>query len=86
MTMTAMTAAVLSSVRIAQSGIASAVLTTSRQVGGVLGPVIAGMLISGTSFMWGMHIALLMVAAGFFLGFFLTLVVVPRGNSSWQKK
>lgn len=86
MTMTAMTAAVLSSVQTTQSGTASAVLTTSRQVGGVLGPAITGMLISGTSVASGMHIALLMVAAGFSLGFFLTLVVVPRGYSSLQKK
>lgn len=76
MTMTAMTAAVLSSIGGKQAGVGSAVLNISRQVGGVLGPTLAGTLVSANSVAPGMHLALLIVAGGFSLSLLLTRLAV----------
>lgn len=65
MTMTAMT---------------TAALNVSRQVGGVLGPTLAGTLVGANSLVWGMRITLLIVAGGFFLSLLLTLIAV-RSNT-----
>lgn len=43
----AMTAAALGSVAPAQSGIAAGILNTSRQIGGVLGVALTGVLLAG---------------------------------------
>jgi len=80
LTMPAMTAAALSSVQATQAGIGSAALNTSRQVGGVLGPVLAGTLVTSASFLTGMQSALLIISGGFFLSFALTLLFVPRNH------
>ena len=77
-----MTAAVLSSVEVTQAGIGSAVLNTSRQVGGVLGPVLAGTLVTSGLFLLGMQSALLLVSGGFCLSFVLTLLFVPNALQS----
>lgn len=67
MTSPAMTAAVLSSVAPEWSGIASAMLSAARQTGGVLGVALLGTLVSGATFVSSMHLALLIIALGFWL-------------------
>lgn len=81
MIMPAMTVAVLSSVKVTQAGIGSAVLNTSRQVGGVIGPVLAGTLVSTASFRTGMQSALLMISGGFLLCFVLSLLFISPNHS-----
>jgi MFS transporter, DHA2 family, methylenomycin A resistance protein len=72
-TMPAMTAAVIASAPGARSGIASAALNASRQVGGVLGVAMLGALVSGTDFIAGMHVALAVAGGVFLAGWLLTL-------------
>lgn len=67
MNLPAMTAAVLAAVPAERSGVASAILNTARQTGGVLGTAFLGSLVSGAAFVSGMHLALLIVALGFWL-------------------
>jgi DHA2 family methylenomycin A resistance protein-like MFS transporter len=80
LTMPAMTTTVLSSAPASQSGIASAILNSMRQVGGVLGVAVLGVFVSGASFIQGMHLALIVVALIFLLGCSLTLIYVPKGK------
>ncbi|MBV9388058.1 MAG: MFS transporter [Chroococcidiopsidaceae cyanobacterium CP_BM_ER_R8_30] len=80
MTMPAMTTTVLASAPSEQSGIASAILNSMRQVGGVLGVAVLGVFVSGTSFVKGLHLALFVVALTFFIGCTLTLIYVPNGK------
>jgi MFS transporter, DHA2 family, methylenomycin A resistance protein len=51
------TAAVLSSAPTGSTGIASAVVNASRQVGGLLGVALLGSLVAGGSFVTGLHLA-----------------------------
>ena len=78
--MPAITTTVLASSPTAQSGIASAIFNSMRQIGGVLGVAILGVFVSGTSFIQGMHLALVVVALVFLLGCALTLRYVPKGK------
>ncbi|QBD75732.1 DHA2 family efflux MFS transporter permease subunit [Ktedonosporobacter rubrisoli] len=78
-TMPAMTTAVVSSVPRERSGIASAVLNTSRQVGEVLGVALLGSLIDvHRAFMTGMHVALGIAGGAFLLGAVLSFCFVQR--------
>jgi DHA2 family methylenomycin A resistance protein-like MFS transporter len=76
MAVPAMTTAILNAVPKSQVGVASALLNTSRQLGGVLGVAIVGSILGSLSersaFLAGMHIALLLVALLFLLGSVLT--------------
>ena len=78
--MPAITTTVLASAPTAQSGIASAIFNSMRQLGGVLGVAILGVFVSGTSFVHGMHPALVIVALVYLLGFALTLRYAPKGK------
>ena len=77
MIMPAMTASVLTSVEVRQAGIGSAVLNTSRQVGGTIGPILAGTLVTTAPFHTGMQGALLMISGGFLLCVILSLLCIP---------
>ncbi|OKH58795.1 hypothetical protein NIES2130_12595 [Scytonema sp. HK-05] len=77
-TVPAMTATILWSVPKEQSGIASAVLNSSRQVGGVLGVALLGSLVSQHSFTTGMYIGQIIVAVIFLFSCILTFLYVPR--------
>lgn len=73
-TMPAMTAAVMEATPHERAGIASAVLNASRQVGGVLGVALLRAFISRhSSFVPGMHAAMGIAGAAFFLGCTLTI-------------
>jgi DHA2 family methylenomycin A resistance protein-like MFS transporter len=61
LTVPTMTNATLSSVEASRAGIASGVLNSARQVGGMLGVAVFGYLIRDTSphaFMRGMHVSI----------------------------
>jgi len=81
MTVPAMTTALLNTVPNNQVGLASALLNTSRQLGGVLGVAIIGSMLGSLSersvFLAGMHSALLLVALLFLLGCVLTSITSP---------
>jgi MFS transporter, DHA2 family, methylenomycin A resistance protein len=84
-TMPAMTAAVIASAPGARSGIASAALNASRQVGGVLGVAMLGALVSGTDFIAGMHVALAVAGGVFLAGWLLTLRYIRSpGPAGWE--
>jgi DHA2 family methylenomycin A resistance protein-like MFS transporter len=80
--MPAITAAVLASVPKEQSGIASAVLNTARQVGSVVGVALVGVMVNRNLFVAGMHFALAVIAMVFFIGCILTLAYVPRKSKT----
>jgi len=78
-TMPAMTTAVIGSAPKSYSGIAAAVLNTSRQVGGVLGVALLGSLVSKrSSFVSGMHLALSIAGGAFLLGCVLSFFFIQR--------
>ena len=78
-TMPAMTTAMIASAPGERSGIAAAVLNSSRQVGGVLGVAILGSLVSKESaFVPGMHIALLLSGSAFLAGCVLSWFAIER--------
>lgn len=81
-TMPAMTAAVIAAAPSARSGIASAVLNVSRQIGGVLGVAILGALVSGSDFIVGMHVALALAGGVFLSGWLLTFRYVHAPDSA----
>jgi MFS transporter, DHA2 family, methylenomycin A resistance protein len=79
-TMPAMTAAVVEEAPHERAGIAAAVLNASRQVGGVLGVALLGAFVSRhSSFVPGMHVALVIAGGAFLVGCLLTLLAVQRG-------
>lgn len=83
LTVPATTVAVIEAVPRSRVGVASAVLNTGRQVGGVLGVAILGSLVSGPrSFLSGMHVALGFAGGAFLAGLLLTLWGV--GRSRWR--
>src|SRR5829696_2216479 len=61
-------AAVLSSAPAERTGIASAVVNASRQVGGVLGIALLGSLVAGEAFASGLHLAGYICAGAFLVG------------------
>jgi DHA2 family methylenomycin A resistance protein-like MFS transporter len=61
-------AAVLSSAPAERTGVASAVVNTSRQVGGVLGVALLGSLVAGEAFVSGLHLASYICASAFLVG------------------
>lgn len=77
-TMPAMTAAVIASAPSNRSGIASAVLNASRQVGGTLGVALLVSMVHH-NFIPGMHLAVGLASGAFLLGCILTLLFVKRG-------
>ncbi|MBO0781094.1 MAG: MFS transporter, partial [Ktedonobacteraceae bacterium] len=80
--MPAMTAAVISAAPPERSGIASGALNANRQVGGVLGVALLGSLVGQhTSFVSGMHGAMLIAAATFFISFLLSLLLVKNPSA-----
>jgi DHA2 family methylenomycin A resistance protein-like MFS transporter len=76
-TMPAMTAAVIASAPADRSGIASAVLNASRQVGGTLGVALLVSMARHT-FIPGLHLALAFAGGAFLLGALLTLLFVRQ--------
>lgn len=77
-TMPAMTAAVIASAPSNRSGIASAVLNASRQVGGTLGVALLVSMVHH-NFIPGMHLAMGLAGGAFLLACILTLLFVKRG-------
>jgi DHA2 family methylenomycin A resistance protein-like MFS transporter len=76
-TMPAMTTAVVASTPKNRTGIASAVLNMSRQTGSMLGYTLLGSLVSGGAmFISGLHVAMGISSATFFLGCLLTFLFV----------
>jgi len=63
MSIPALTAAVVAGAPRPQVGVAAATFTASRQVGGILGVAVLGAMVSQTSFLHGLHLAVL-VSAG----------------------
>lgn len=64
-----------------QSGIASGILNTSRQVGGLLGVAFLGSLVKMShSFIDGMHLALVTAGGAQLFGCVITLLYVQRGQ------
>lgn len=61
-------AVVLSSAPTGRTGVASAVVNASRQVGGVLGVALLGSLVAGGSFVSGLHVAGYICAGAFLVG------------------
>ncbi|MHB9038936.1 MAG: MFS transporter [Armatimonadota bacterium] len=82
----AMTAAVLIGTPEKQSGIASAVLNASRQVGGVLGVAAFGAMLNGHRFIPMMHVASRVVAGLFLIGIVLTLTFLRTSISPALKE
>jgi len=63
LTMPPMTAVLLTHVRVPQTGIASGVFNTSRQVGGALSVAVFGALLADHDLMSGLRCSLLIAAA-----------------------
>ena len=61
-------AVVLSSAPGERTGVASAMVNASRQVGGVLGVALLGSLVAGESFISGLHLAGYICAGAFLVG------------------
>ncbi len=76
----AMTTTALAGAPTTQAGIASAILNAMRQTGGVLGVAVMGVFVGGSSFIQGLHGALMLVVVVFWLGCAATLVYVPGGK------
>jgi DHA2 family methylenomycin A resistance protein-like MFS transporter len=76
-TMPAMTAAVIASAPADRSGIASAVLNASRQVGGTLGVALLVSMVRHT-FIPGLHLALICAGGAFLLAALLTFLFVRQ--------
>lgn len=71
------TAAVLESLPQERTAIASAIFNTSRQIGGVLGVAVLGSLLSiDSSFVNGMHWALITVGSAMFVSCIITLLYI----------
>lgn len=81
LTIPTMTNATLSSVDASRAGIASGVLNSARQVGGMLGVAVFGYLVRDTApqaFMWGMYAAMGMAVMALAFGAFLCLAGMPK--------
>lgn len=76
-----MTNVTLSSVEPSRAGIASGVLNTARQVGGMLGVETCGYFVrdtASTAFMHGMHLSLIVAVVVLFLGAALSFFCLDR--------
>jgi DHA2 family methylenomycin A resistance protein-like MFS transporter len=79
LTMPAATAAVMGSAPADRAGVASGVVNTARQVGGVLGVALLGTLVSHRGgFVAGMHLSAAVAGAAFLLGCGLSAAAVDR--------
>lgn len=79
LTMPAATAAVMGSAPPDRAGLASGVVNTARQVGGVLGVALLGTLVSHrVGFVPGLHVAVAIAGAAFLLGCGLSVAFVER--------
>jgi DHA2 family methylenomycin A resistance protein-like MFS transporter len=82
LTMPAATASVMEAAPPDRGGIASGVVNSARQAGGVLGVAVLGTLVSErATFMSGLHIGLVIAAGAFFIGAVLTVVGIERQTS-----
>ena len=77
-TMPAMTAVVIESAPGERPGTASGVLNASRQIGQALGIACLGSLAASTSFLTGMHNALIIAGLAFLLGCLLSALLVGK--------
>jgi DHA2 family methylenomycin A resistance protein-like MFS transporter len=83
LTVPPMTAALLGAAPKQRSGIASGVLNTSRQVGGVIGVALLGSLVSlNHSFVDGMHLALVTAGIAQLVGCVITLLYIQNEQVS----
>jgi DHA2 family methylenomycin A resistance protein-like MFS transporter len=81
LTIPTMTNATLSSVDASRAGIASGVLNSARQVGGMLGVAVFGYLVRDTAtqaFMGGMYAAMGLAVMALAFGAFLCLMGMPK--------
>jgi DHA2 family methylenomycin A resistance protein-like MFS transporter len=83
--MPAATAAIMQAAPPERSGIASGVLNSSRQVGGVIGVALLGTLVSGSRFLPGLHVGLAIAAAVFLAGYGVAALTVSRAESSARR-
>ena len=81
-TMPAATAAIMQAAPVANGGIASGVLNSARQVGGVIGVALLGTLVAAhrSSFIRGLHIGMLIAGVAFLFGAILVLLFVEAGD------
>ena len=79
-TMPAATAAIMQAAPVANGGIASGVLNSARQVGGVIGVALLGTLVVAhrSSFIESLHVGMLIAGSTFFLGAVLVWLLVER--------
>ena len=85
LTIPTMTSITLSAVDVANAGIASGVLNTARQIGGVLGVAVCGLGVGNpqpTLFMQGMHLCIALAAAFLAFGAMLSFWGVESGASA----
>lgn len=81
-------AAVLSSAPTGKTGVASAMVNASRQLGGVLGVALLGSLVAGGAFVSGLHLAGCVCAGAFLLGAVLSLSYLStsgKGSSEQEE-
>lgn len=78
-TMPAATAAVMQAAPPERGGVASGILNSARQVGGVIGVALLGTLLAGSrsDFMRGFHLGIVIAGCTFLLGAILVSVLVP---------
>ena len=81
-TMPAATAAIMQAAPAGHEGIASGVLNSARQVGGVIGVALLGTLViaHGSSFIQGLNVGMLIAGTAFLLGAILVLLLVEPGD------
>ncbi len=82
-TMPAATAATMQAAPVEHGGIASGVLNSARQVGGVLGVALLGTLVVAhrSSFIQGLHVGMLIAGSAFLLGAALVWILIARPNT-----
>jgi MFS transporter, DHA2 family, methylenomycin A resistance protein len=83
--MPAATASIIEAAPADRSGIASGVLNSSRQVGGVIGVALLGTLVSGSSFVPGLHVGLAIAAGVFLAGYGVAAATVSRAANSARR-
>jgi MFS transporter, DHA2 family, methylenomycin A resistance protein len=82
LTIPSLMAAVISSVPQELTGAVSGALNSSRQLGATLGVAILGSVLSGSeSFIYGMHMSLIIITVILFGGSLLSFTFIGRGNA-----
>jgi DHA2 family methylenomycin A resistance protein-like MFS transporter len=78
-TMPAATTAVLDATPAERAGLASGAINAARQLGGVIGIAVLGALVAGggAGFIGGLHVAVIIAGAAFWLGAAIAAVTVP---------